>query len=582
MNGYLVAEEGTLAGLTIVFEEGTEWVLGRDPEGCFFVIEDPMVSRKHVICRKTEDGFTLENISAVNPATINGKPIESPTSLREGDVVQIGNAFFIFTLNKPDKPRLESEENAPLDIEESKTIFDESEDLGALTFSGSIESRWILKVISGPNAGAEFALPEGETFIIGKDPDSCDILFQDLSVSRQHAKISANTDGSIIIEDMGSLNKVLINRQEAKAPTQLKSQDLVSLGTTAFLTIDQQQTRETLISPSDTSNYNPTEYDSSIQKTDYSENNARKNWKKMFIPKKHLITAGVFICFIILALGGVVSLFKTQKVEVFTVDESKEIAKSLSSFPELEFSFNPTNGKLFVIGHVMTEIDHQEMIYQLRTLRFINDIEDNVIIDELVWENTNAILTKTPSWRGVYLSSIIPGHFVLRGYVQNIEDSAALVEYINMSFPYLDKLDNQVYVENTLEAQIQEILAQNQFETITFKLSSGELILTGRLPSNMAAQFNDIVSELKKLKGIRITKNFTVLSQPRPGIIDISSRYSVTGSSKLGNVDQYIVINGKILSKGSDLDGMLITNIENNTIFLEKDGVKYKINYNQP
>ena len=64
-------------------------------------------------------------------------------------------------------------------------------------------------------------------------------------------------------------------------------------------------------------------------------------------------------------------------------------------------------------------------------------------------------------------------------------------------------------------------------------------------------------------------------------VLDISSKYKVMGSSKYGNVNQYVVINGKILSVGNDLDGMTITRMENKFILLEKDGIKYRINYNQ-
>jgi len=61
MAGFLVAEEGPLVGLVIRFEEGEEWILGRDPDVSYQVLEDPMVSRKHVICRLSDDGYVLEN-----------------------------------------------------------------------------------------------------------------------------------------------------------------------------------------------------------------------------------------------------------------------------------------------------------------------------------------------------------------------------------------------------------------------------------------------------------------------------------------------------------------------------------------
>jgi len=581
MAGFLVAEEGPLAGLIVRFEEGEEWILGRDPDISYQVLEDPMVSRKHVICRKTDEGYVLENLSAINPATVNGKPVEEPILLQEGDTVQVGNVFFHFTLKDPAEQQEAKEE---LSDEGSPTIYEESDDLGALAFSGAADSRWIIKVISGPNAGAEFGLHEGSTFVIGKDPATCDILFQDLSVSRQHAKIVSGKDGKVTIEDLGSLNKVLINGQETSGITELKTQDLIALGTTSFLVIDQQQTRETIISPTAGMDYIPPSQEEGAEGVQDTGEEAAvaKNWKKMVIPTRHLILAGVFAILLILGLGSVFSLFKSEVVTHSVADESQEISKTLTQFPEVEFSYNPSSGKIFLLGHVMTEIDQQEMIYLLKSLPFVKKMEDNVIIDELVWENTNALMMKNAAWRGVNLTSIVPGHFVLRGYVQTLENATKLSEYININFPYLDKLDNQVVVENTLEAQIQSVLTENQFGNVTFQFSNGELILAGRVPSNQESAYNTMVTTLKKLQGVRLVKNFVVLSKPTSDIVDISSKYKVTGSSKYGNTNQYVVINGKILSVGSELDGMTIINMENNSIFLEKDGIKYKINYNQP
>lgn len=580
MAGFFVAEEGPLAGLVVRFEEGEEWILGRDPDASYQVLEDPMVSRKHVICRLTEDGYVLENLSAINPASINGKPIEEPTPLQEGDTVQIGNVFFHFTLKDPGEKIERPDES--IEMEGSPTIYEESDDLENLAFSAAADARWIIKVISGPNAGAEFALHDGMTFIIGKDQSTCDILFQDLSVSRQHAKITSSTDGKVTIEDLGSLNKVLINGQEISAPTEIKSQDLIALGTTSFLAIDQEQTRETIVSPTAGMEYIPPPAKEEQEAEEAAETAAmRRNWKKMTIPTRHLILAGIFAILLVLGVGSVFSLFKAETIAHSTTDESQDIAKALKQFPEVEFSYNPGTGKLFLLGHVMTEIDQQEMVYLLKSLGFVQSIEDNVIIDELVWENTNALLMKTASWRGVNLTSIVPGHFVLRGYVQSLEDSSKLSEYINLNFPYLDKLDNQVVVENTLEAHIQGFLTENQFTNVTFQFSNGELILTGKVPSNKESNYNTMVAGMKKIPGVRMVKNFVVFSRPTSDTLDISSKYKVTGSSKYGNTNQYVVINGKILSVGSDLDGMKITKMENNFIFLEKDGVKYKINYNQ-
>jgi hypothetical protein len=43
----------------------------------------------------------------------------------------------------------------------------------------------------------------------------------------------------------------------------------------------------------------------------------------------------------------------------------------------------------------------------------------------------------------------------------------------------------------------------------------------------------------------------------------------------------HVVINGRILRKGDSLDGMLITTIQSNVIYLEKGGVKYRIDFSK-
>src|SRR3989338_2965570 len=73
MAPFLIGEEGPLSGLTVSFEEGDEWVIGRDPDLARVVLEDPMVSRKHACVRRTDLGYLLDNYSTVNPVTQNGK-----------------------------------------------------------------------------------------------------------------------------------------------------------------------------------------------------------------------------------------------------------------------------------------------------------------------------------------------------------------------------------------------------------------------------------------------------------------------------------------------------------------------------
>jgi type III secretion system YscD/HrpQ family protein len=576
MAGYLIAEEGPLAGLIIRFEEGDEWILGRDPEEVSIILEDSMVSRKHVICHLTAEGYVLENLSSVNPATQNGKVITEAVLLREGDILQIGSTFFRFTEQTPVVA-----EETPDEVEPPAPL-EETQQLSSVSIESGTDARWMLKVISGPNAGAEFGMLRASSYILGKDPNLCDIVFQDLSVSRQHARINVNDDNRVVIEDLGSRNGVLINGELIGERKELTSQDLVALGTTSFLLIDREQIHETIISPPAVA---PMKIEEEIPATaeEIAVQQAaveKRDWKETIIPTRMLILSGVLAVAVIGGFASMLALFKTETVTLDVKDPNDEIKMALHGFDDVQFSFNPANGKLFLVGHVLTTVDKQELQYKMNNLSFVASIDDNVIVDEYVWQNMNGLLQTNSNWQGVSIYSTSPGRFVIKGYLQTNEQAQALADYINLNFPYLDRMENQVVVESNLQAQVQGMLIEKGFSGVSFQLNNGELVLSGRVDQKQTSQFTGTVEGFKALNGIRTVKNFVAYTTANTSRVDISQQYQVSGYSKKDNENMFIVINGRILSLGDNLDGMLITNILPNMVLLEKDGIKFRINYN--
>ncbi len=565
MNGYLIAEEGPLIGATLAFEEKAEkkeWIMGRDPDVADVVLEDPMVSRKHVIMRLTHEGFTLENLSSVNPATQNGMIIAEPVLLKEGDIIQIGNTFFRFT----ETPIMAIEPDEPVSTTEDFS-----------SFVPPKETRWMIKVISGPNAGAEFSMKPSSTYILGKDPNVCDVVFQDLSVSRQHAKFSVDDQENVFIEDLGSRNGVIINGELISAKRKLESEDLVGLGTTTFIVVDRHKARETIISAPPA----PAVKEEKMEEAKAARAPKHpKDWREIIMPKKHLILAGVFAFLILICLVSMFSLFKAEPVLVKHVDEKDQVQDVVKQFPGIQYSFNQPSGKLFLVGHVLTAVDKQELTYLLKELPFIQDIEDNVVIDEFVWQNMNALLARNPNWVGVSLYSPTAGKFVLRGYLKTLDEAESLSDYVNLNFPYLDRLDNQIVVESNLVTEIQSLLAEKGFANVTFQFSNGEIVLSGIAEDRLHKEYNELLQQFKVLPGIRLVKNYVVMTSLDTSRVDLTSQYQVTGNSRQDNMDFFVVINGHIFGMGDILDGMKISKIESNLILLEKDGLKYKINYN--
>ena len=107
----------------------------------------------------------------------------------------------------------------------------------------------MLKVISGPNAGAEIGLERGRSYVIGRDPNSCGVLFHDYSVSHNHAKLHISADGVWKSKNSGSKNGVLVNGVPITGKMVVSTKDLISLGTTVFLIIDREMAQETLYFP---------------------------------------------------------------------------------------------------------------------------------------------------------------------------------------------------------------------------------------------------------------------------------------------------------------------------------------------
>jgi serine phosphatase RsbU (regulator of sigma subunit) len=86
--------------------------------------------------------------------------------------------------------------------------------------------------IEPPTGEAFVKRLDGGTHVIGRS-DQADLVIPDRSLSRQHARL-VFIDGAWTIEDLGSRNGTLVNRQRIDRPTPLRSGDVVALGASTF------------------------------------------------------------------------------------------------------------------------------------------------------------------------------------------------------------------------------------------------------------------------------------------------------------------------------------------------------------
>ena len=630
MPAHLIAEEGPHRGLVLNLEKGDEWIVGRDPDATDFIIEDSTVSRKHVRLTKTAEGIYLKNLSRINPTLINEEEHHERTLLKEGDRIQIGSSVFLFSeeaipdlgeqpkekpkkktkgyddifgdLDEPEpeippppaevtkKEELEETEESPREpifderIKEPSaydTIFEDTGSEEELPFNLLSTTPLLLKVISGPNAGAEIGIEKTRVYTIGKDPNLSDIVFQDLSVSRTHARLSVNAEGLIEVEDLGSKNGTVVNGIPITEKKTITPQDLVAMGTTVFLIIDREAPQETIYSPMLPAYEmgKPAKVPEEPQPEEAVKPAARGEWKKRPIPTKHLVAAGSFIAVFFIAFISFFSLFKTKGLEVTKKEPVSEIKEALEKFSSVQFSFNPGSGKLFLVGHVLTPIEYQEMRFRIGKIDFIQSTEENVVIDEGVCKTMNDVIFSNADWKGVSIRATEPGKFIATGYVQTNDEMTQLSEYLTVNFPYLDRLTNQVAVIDNLNAQVQGMLTSKGFGSVTVQLMNGDVVLAGVYNNEKEKEYNELLKELNRVTGVTGVKNLAIPTSPNAAAIDLTQQYQVSGSSMYDGRGYSAILNGKIYTLGDVVDGLHITAIESNTILLEKDGVKYKIDY---
>lgn len=598
MSARFVAVEGKLKGLVLPLEdsgkgEAEEWVIGRDPDQCQLVVEDPKVSRRHLLCRREKEGFVLENLSATNPVEVNGKIVKDTALLAAGDRVRIGAEMFTFSLGEEETRVAIPEGEMPQVVAE----FYEPTHIGApdLHFDLTIAARWLLKVIAGPNLGAEFSLEGGRSYTLGTDSTACDIVFNDLSVSRQHAKLTLTADEErLTVEDLGSRNGIAIEDKTLEGSVDLAPNQIVTLGTTAFVVIDREGAQDTIIAPL----LGAVPKASSAAKASKHEGEAagqdvgmpgQQEAIKEPAPQEvsHVLWARsgwVFIalltCFLLVMGSFVATLFhETQAPEPPAPQIEKSLDEALKDFPDVKYSYNPFTRKLFLLGHVSSYLQKQQLTYNLQGIPSLGLVDDHVIVDEVIWQEMNILLEKNPNWVGISMHAPSPGVFVISGYLQTRKQAQLLTDYLNLNFPYQDLLKNQVIVEEDVASQIGVTLSDAGFSSVLFALNNGELTLTGTVPNTAEESFRQLLEKIKKVPGVRVVKNFVKFPPPEDSVIDISSRYAVSGYSQQDKVNVNVLINGKILMEGDTLDGMKIISISAGSIFLEKDSVKYRIQY---
>lgn len=98
--------------------------------------------------------------------------------------------------------------------------------------------------ISHPNGLVEVLKFEKKSILIGRAAGN-DLFFEVPGVSRYHARINVEGD-KVILEDLGSTNGTLLNYDRILDPTEIKFNDIISIGSVTFKLLRKAESQEEL------------------------------------------------------------------------------------------------------------------------------------------------------------------------------------------------------------------------------------------------------------------------------------------------------------------------------------------------
>ncbi|HUI87210.1 MAG TPA: FHA domain-containing protein [Anaerolineales bacterium] len=200
----------------LLLREGDCVEVGREQDNDL-VLPGDHISRKHAIIVWRKDHFEVEDLRSANGTTVNGKPLNKPRVLKDGDRLAFFDVETVFNEHRQAQPPMQEEGVR-------RTIIMKQ------------PARPSLVISSGPGEGHKIPLKEG-VMTIGRatsSGDTWDISLQDRSVSRPHARVETK-EGVVNLTDAGSANGTLLNGNTLSSPAALKDGDVITIGETILI-----------------------------------------------------------------------------------------------------------------------------------------------------------------------------------------------------------------------------------------------------------------------------------------------------------------------------------------------------------
>ncbi len=263
--GWLTYRNGRLPGQRLELKRAIV-TIGRGEENDIW-LDDEMASRYHAELAWEEGVVYITDCDSLNGVLINGRRIHGSSQIEPGEFIEIGSHRFLFELAKYESAAM-PEQTDPLINHKWRSSLERltganellpptrplsdrpvqnMPDLALISPEESVTREWqetaqvkgivpsaqptepggALRIHSGELAGKIFLL-DRPVITVGRGAE-CEVVLNDISVSRRHAQFSRQVSGNYA-QDLTSRNGTTINNELLLQPRLLVPGDIVCVG----------------------------------------------------------------------------------------------------------------------------------------------------------------------------------------------------------------------------------------------------------------------------------------------------------------------------------------------------------------
>ncbi|MDR1456747.1 MAG: type III secretion system inner membrane ring subunit SctD [Puniceicoccales bacterium] len=414
----------------------------------------------------------------------------------------------------------------------------------AIEKEGKTSHSFLLRLLSGPHAGAEVELDEHDQEVtIGSD-DSCDLVLADVLAARKHAAFRYD-GGELHLKPLDGqvfLNGKLVTTEFVNVP----AFQFVTIGTTQIVAgatdaewpslslADAPPLEKPLEMPPDTAG-DPASIDGSATATQKAVGEMERRKLRRIIFSGIGVLVGGLVVLMLLPDRNKPNLVENEKIiraEIANLDHRANVDVRVEAGRIIVEGYVPTNAQLRTLKNELLQITTAIQFNVRSEERIIQAIEDSV-------RDIDGAVRVVP---------ITPGVYSIAGYVHNTERWQRIRGRLDQDIPGVKKINSDIMTPESVQTLAHTTLDEYGLrEHISVFPESGRVIFRGAVSALLAEKWRMAAEDIIQTFANIIPVTFDVQSQ--------SAQSDPAGNSLFAQPIQAITIGSSGMSWVTTRDG---------------------------